>query len=92
MKIAELRALAEELHMEGAQELKKPVLRKAIHDFLQSPENAAFLKADKTEMEEPAESAAAPQPEEPAREPQRAIPKELVKEKQELPKEPVKSA
>ena len=38
MKIAELRALAEELHMEGAQELKKPVLRKAIHDFLQSPE------------------------------------------------------
>lgn len=92
MKIAELRALAEELHMEGAQELKKPVLRKAIHDFLQSPENAAFLKADKTEMEEPAESAAAPQPEEPAREPQRAIPKEPVKEKRELPKEPVKEA
>ena len=58
MKIAELRVLGAELKLEGADTLKKPVLRQAIKDHLASLEEKKAGK-EKTSVTEEADDAAA---------------------------------
>lgn len=57
MKIAELRVLGAELKLEGADTLKKPVLRQAIKDHLASLEEKKAVK-EKTSVTEEADAAA----------------------------------
>ena len=57
MKIAELRVLGAELKLEGADTLKKPVLRQAIKDHLASLEEKKAGK-EKTSVTEEADAAA----------------------------------
>ncbi len=52
MKIAELRVLGAELKLEGADTLKKPVLRQAIKDYLASLEEQKAGRKKKSAVEE----------------------------------------
>lgn len=60
MKIAELRVLGAELKLEGADTLKKPVLRQAIKDHLASLEKKKAEKEQTSVTEEADDAAAGP--------------------------------